>query len=54
MIYVFPATKKTDSQHKGFQKFFDYIVHDLFLEKLRAYDFDYNWLELISSFLSGR
>ena len=33
---------------------FDCIVHDLLLAKLSAYGFDYNSLELINSFLSGR
>ena len=35
-------------------KAFDCIVHDLLLAKLSAYDFDYNSLKLINSFLSGR
>ena len=35
-------------------KAFDCIVHDLLLAKLSAYGFDYNSLELINSFLSGR
>ena len=35
-------------------KAFNCIVHDLLLAKLSAYDFDYNSLKLINSFLSGR
>ena len=35
-------------------KFFDSIVHDLLLAKVSAYGFDYNSLELINSYLSGR
>ena len=35
-------------------KTFDCIVYDFLLTKLSAYDFDYNSLKLINSFLSGR
>ena len=35
-------------------KSFNCIVHYLLLEKLSVYGFDYNSLELINSFLSGR
>ena len=35
-------------------KVFDCIAHDRLLAKLSAYDFNYNSLELINSFLSAR
>ena len=35
-------------------KTFYCIVHDLLLAKLSAYDFDYNSLKLINSFLTDR
>ena len=51
MFFLLP---KREVSNKCFQKRFACIVHDLLLAKLSAYDFDYNSLELINSFLSGR
>ena len=51
MFFLLP---KRQIFNKGFQKCFDCIVHDLLVAKLSAYGFDYNSVELINSFLSGR
>ena len=35
-------------------KAFDCILHDLLLAKLAAYGFDYNYLQMLQSYLSNR
>ena len=51
MFFLLP---KRQISNKGFQMFFNCIVHDLLLTKLSAYGSDCNLLELINSFLSIR
>ena len=51
MFFLLP---KRQISNKGFQTFFNCIVHYLLLTKISAYGSDYNLLDLNNSFLSIR